>query len=293
MQERADHRARADDDARLHDHVRARDLHGPARRGRPRAGDARRASAALERRATARAIGVMPRGGSDADVRWFEVDPCYVFHPSNAWTDGKQGRVRRRATRVDVAHEHERLRAQLPPSMDVRPRDRHGAAKSSSTTAATRSLASRTPRSASTTATRTWSSREPASSDAVTSPGVIAKWDNHASVRPPRTISAPMAFPDEPVFVPSESDGAEDDGYVLVVRLRPQLVTRATSHILDASRHGRVAARGRAPSSAGARTASTAAGSPTPDGRIAMGLFNRMKDPVEGMATVVSSTGPS
>ncbi len=36
-------------------------------------------------------IGVMPRGGSSADVVWFEIDPCFVFHPMNAWDDG--GRV--------------------------------------------------------------------------------------------------------------------------------------------------------------------------------------------------------
>ena len=29
-------------------------------------------------------LGVMPRTGANADVRWFEIDPCYVFHPVNA-----------------------------------------------------------------------------------------------------------------------------------------------------------------------------------------------------------------
>lgn len=33
-------------------------------------------------------LGVMPRGGSDADVRWVEIEPCYVFHPLNAWSEG-------------------------------------------------------------------------------------------------------------------------------------------------------------------------------------------------------------
>ena len=33
-------------------------------------------------------VGIMPRFGTDADVRWFEVDPCYVFHPLNAFADG-------------------------------------------------------------------------------------------------------------------------------------------------------------------------------------------------------------
>jgi carotenoid cleavage dioxygenase-like enzyme len=32
-------------------------------------------------------LGVMPRNGTDADVRWFNVDPCYVFHPINAYEE--------------------------------------------------------------------------------------------------------------------------------------------------------------------------------------------------------------
>jgi carotenoid cleavage oxygenase len=31
-------------------------------------------------------IGVMPRDGG-GDVRWFDVEPCYVFHPMNAYDD--------------------------------------------------------------------------------------------------------------------------------------------------------------------------------------------------------------
>ncbi len=35
-------------------------------------------------------LGVMPRAGTNADVRWFEIDPCYVFHPVNAHEDGNR-----------------------------------------------------------------------------------------------------------------------------------------------------------------------------------------------------------
>ena len=30
-------------------------------------------------------LGVMPRNGTSIDVRWFEIEPCYVFHQVNAW----------------------------------------------------------------------------------------------------------------------------------------------------------------------------------------------------------------
>jgi carotenoid cleavage dioxygenase len=33
-------------------------------------------------------LGVMPRDGTDADVVWYDIDPCYVFHPMNAYEDG-------------------------------------------------------------------------------------------------------------------------------------------------------------------------------------------------------------
>ena len=35
-------------------------------------------------------VGVMPREGTGADVQWFDVEPCYVFHPLNAYDDGER-----------------------------------------------------------------------------------------------------------------------------------------------------------------------------------------------------------
>jgi carotenoid cleavage dioxygenase len=32
-------------------------------------------------------LGVMPRTGGSADVKWFDIEPCYVFHPANAHED--------------------------------------------------------------------------------------------------------------------------------------------------------------------------------------------------------------
>lgn len=35
-------------------------------------------------------FGVMPRAGSDVDVKWFDVNPCYVFHTLNSYEDGDE-----------------------------------------------------------------------------------------------------------------------------------------------------------------------------------------------------------
>lgn len=34
--------------------------------------------------------GVIPRFGTDADVRWFEFEPCYMLHVVNCWEDGDE-----------------------------------------------------------------------------------------------------------------------------------------------------------------------------------------------------------
>jgi len=35
-------------------------------------------------------LGVMPRNGSNADVKWYEIAPCTVFHPLNAYEEGSK-----------------------------------------------------------------------------------------------------------------------------------------------------------------------------------------------------------
>lgn len=32
-------------------------------------------------------VGVMPREGGNKDVRWFDIEPCYVYHPLNAYSE--------------------------------------------------------------------------------------------------------------------------------------------------------------------------------------------------------------
>lgn len=61
-------------------------------------------------------IGIMPRFGTDADIRWFEIDPCYVFHPLNAFVDTSDGGER---VVCDVGRHQHMWRASMddgPPS---------------------------------------------------------------------------------------------------------------------------------------------------------------------------------
>ena len=37
-------------------------------------------------------VGVMPRGGTNDDVQWVEIDPCYVYHPLNSY-DAADGTI--------------------------------------------------------------------------------------------------------------------------------------------------------------------------------------------------------
>jgi carotenoid cleavage dioxygenase-like enzyme len=34
-------------------------------------------------------FGVLPRHGQGAEIRWFEAEPCYIYHVVNAWEDGE------------------------------------------------------------------------------------------------------------------------------------------------------------------------------------------------------------
>ena len=36
-------------------------------------------------------VGVMPREGGNQDVRWFDIEPCYVYHPLNAYSEMRDG----------------------------------------------------------------------------------------------------------------------------------------------------------------------------------------------------------
>ncbi|MFI7338228.1 carotenoid oxygenase family protein [Streptomyces sp. NPDC050085] len=46
-------------------------------------------------------LGVLPRDGGAEDVRWLEVDPCFVFHPMNAYEEDGGGVITVHLVRYD------------------------------------------------------------------------------------------------------------------------------------------------------------------------------------------------
>src|SRR5439155_573270 len=63
-------------------------------------------------------LGVMPRSGGNADVKWFETEASYVFHPMNAFADGD-------AIVLDVARYGRGRGRRLGAGARLRPRAQH------------------------------------------------------------------------------------------------------------------------------------------------------------------------
>ena len=61
-------------------------------------------------------VGLLPRGNPSAAVRWFEVDPCWVFHTLNAYDDG--GRVVVDLVRYEGAYDVSTLTGHGPLTLD-------------------------------------------------------------------------------------------------------------------------------------------------------------------------------
>ena len=83
-------------------------------------------------------LGVMPRSGGNADVRWFETDSCYVFHPMNAYSRGRRGGARRRPLRAPRLHEPASRRAIPRGATRTRPACTAGASTSAAAASARR-----------------------------------------------------------------------------------------------------------------------------------------------------------
>ena len=71
-------------------------------------------------------LGVLRRDDPFGDVRWFEIDPCYVFHVANAYDDGQTHRAAGRPLPRIMAGQWRIRRRRRAVELDHRPADRQG-----------------------------------------------------------------------------------------------------------------------------------------------------------------------
>ncbi len=160
-------------------------------------------------------LGVMPRNGNDASVVWYDIDPCYVFHPMNAYEDGNNfvldvarfdhiwrdgamdfpnpmlHRWTIDTTTGKVAEEQiDDMPAEFPRVADsvIGLKHRYGYMMGTGTA---ETLA-----------------------DPMSASGAIVKYDRESGVRSMIDVGVGRQS-GEPVFVPSASARTEDDGYVM------------------------------------------------------------------------------
>ena len=159
-------------------------------------------------------LGVMPRTGTDADVRWYDINPCYVFHPMNSYEDGDN-------FVLDVARFDHIWRSG---GMDFpNPKLHRWTIDTATGKVAEEQIDDRSaefPRVADSVIGRPhrfgymmgagFDSTDLADS----SQGAILKYDRVKGTRSSIELGAGR-MPGEPVFVPAASGAAEDDGYLM------------------------------------------------------------------------------
>jgi carotenoid cleavage dioxygenase len=162
-------------------------------------------------------VGVMPRDGSDADIVWIDIDPCYVFHPANAYDDA-DGNVVLDVVRYD----------------DMFATDPFGPSTATGTTFDRWTIDPRG-RTVSTERLDDVSQEFPRIDDRimgrphryvyVAAVGMGEQWQSPTGLRKHDVVSGTTVVHDvgsarhasEPVFVPAASDAGEDHGWVLSV----------------------------------------------------------------------------
>jgi carotenoid cleavage dioxygenase-like enzyme len=160
-------------------------------------------------------LGVMPRHGSDADVRWFDINPCYVFHPMNSYEDGDK--IVLDVARLSHVWRDSMMDFPMPElwrftidtatgkvheeQVDDRPGEFPRVADSVIGLPHRYGYMMGLP-------------DDPNYESAASNPGTIIKYDRHTGERSEITLGLGHA-PGEPVFVPADGGINEDDGYLM------------------------------------------------------------------------------
>jgi len=159
-------------------------------------------------------IGLLPREGSTGDIRWCEIDSCYIFHPMNAY-DAPDGTVVLNAVRHDRMFSSElRGPSEGPPTLDqwvLNP----------VTGAAKHRLLDDRPQEFPRVDERLVGQHNrygySAGIGAIFAQDVLIKHDLETSTAQVRNDGTRFGY-GEPVFIPRSLGAAEDDGWVMALR---------------------------------------------------------------------------
>jgi carotenoid cleavage oxygenase len=163
-------------------------------------------------------VGVLPRDGDTTDVVWHDVEPCYVFHPMNAYDEpGGEGIV------LDVVRHPSMFRTHLlgpaegPPSLERWHVDgRGGAVKEERLDDRGQEFPRVDERLVGLPHRYGYAVGVSGSDDIVGTEAVLVRHDLERGASEVRTFG-PGAAVGEAVFVPRDADAGEADGWVLVL----------------------------------------------------------------------------
>lgn len=158
-------------------------------------------------------VGLLPRQGQAGDVRWFDLDPCFVFHPCNAF-DQPDGSVV-----MDVAvHRSMFAHSRSGPEADTQPRFERWTLPAGGTRVQREVICERPqefPRLDERLTGRPYRFAYTAEFDVGTGGGQkLLKHDLHARTTTTHDFG-PGRKPGEFVFVPRHADAAEDEGWLM------------------------------------------------------------------------------
>jgi carotenoid cleavage dioxygenase len=155
-------------------------------------------------------IGVLPRDGNAEDVRWFEIAPCYVFHAMNAYDDDDH-------IVIDVVRHPKMFASEVPgPNEDAPTLDRWTIDLGAGRVVEDRldEHAQEFPRVDERLTGRRHRYGYSVGGKLQVGDSVLYKYDFHARRQQSRSFGSGRGL-SEFVFVPSESDAAEDDGILM------------------------------------------------------------------------------
>lgn len=160
-------------------------------------------------------IGVLPRRGTDKDVRWFDIDPCYVFHVANCFEQPGTGGM---SIIIDVVRFPEMWREGssqfAPPSSLWRFELDLATGRVREKALDDRSVEFPRINDRLTGSPARWAY---VATTLGSAENAVIKYDLLGGTSPSEHSLGPARVPGEPVFVPRESNCGEDDGWVMTL----------------------------------------------------------------------------